>query len=92
MRRLDLKMNNISSNNLKVAIVCLSHYQGGMELDSIRNTQIFLRNNINSILICKKNSFIEKKAIELNIPFHSIDFSRKLSIKLIVQLRSILKS
>lgn len=75
------------NTNKKTAILCLSHFEGGMELDSIKNSRIFLRNGIDTILICKKDSFIEKRAIELDIPHIAIKFKTKLSLSLIFRLR-----
>lgn len=74
--------------NAKVAILCLSHYEGGMELDSIKHTDLFLRHGIDAILICRKGTFLEKKANKDKIPNIAIDFKAKLSLKLILQLRT----
>jgi glycosyltransferase involved in cell wall biosynthesis len=78
-------------NSINVAVVCLSHFQGGMELDAIRHTNMFERNLIQSILICRQGTFLESQAIKQNIPFISINFKHKLSIKLIYGIKKVIR-
>ncbi|CCN47596.1 putative UDP-Glycosyltransferase/glycogen phosphorylase [Vibrio nigripulchritudo MADA3029] len=77
--------------NPKVAIVCLSHFQGGMELDAIKHADMFNRHGINSVLICRKKTYLENAANQMNFPTFSIDFKAKLGIALIRSLRKIIK-
>jgi glycosyltransferase involved in cell wall biosynthesis len=75
--------------NQKIAVICLSHYSGGMELDALKLTQAFTGHQISNILVCKKNTFIENQAISKKIKHESVDFSFKLSINLIRSLSEI---
>lgn len=77
--------------NKKLAVICLSHYSGGMELDSLKLTQAFLSHQIDTVLICKKNTFIEKQAVSRGIVYESVDFSFKLSINLMRSLSNLFK-
>jgi glycosyltransferase involved in cell wall biosynthesis len=73
------------------AIICLSPYLGGMELDSIRLFKLLKESS--SVLICQKDSKLEKKAYEqLNDKdIESISFSSNLGPALIFGLRKIFK-
>lgn len=77
-------------SNTKVAVLCLSHHQGGMELDALRHTSLFNKHGIDSILICKKNTFLQKKAEEQRVEHFSIAFRSKLSLHLIKELKRII--
>lgn len=74
--------------NRNVAIVCLSHYQGGMELDAIKHAGMFRRHNVNTILICRKNTYLEQAALSKELPTYSIDFKAKLGIALINEYKA----
>ncbi|MDG3086918.1 glycosyltransferase family 4 protein [Vibrio hannami] len=78
-------------SNTKVAILCLSHHKGGMELDAIRHTKLFKKHGIDALLICKSDTFLEEKAKTQNVEHFSIAFRSKLSLNLIRELRSVIK-
>jgi glycosyltransferase involved in cell wall biosynthesis len=46
------------ANNTRLAVVCFSVIRGGMELDALR-MHYRLRSEFNSLLICRKDSFLE---------------------------------
>ncbi|MBA5762815.1 glycosyltransferase [Vibrio sp. 404] len=75
----------------KTAILCLSHFEGGMELDAIKQTKLFKKNGIDTILICRKSTFLEEKAQLEGLEPNSIAFKSKLSYALIKGLRNIIK-
>lgn len=74
----------------KTAVLCLSHYEGGMELDSIKQTALFNQYGLDSILICRSNTFLEAMGKEQQIPTFGINFKTKLSWSLIKGLRSLI--
>lgn len=73
------------------AVLCLSHFEGGMELDSIKQTALFNQCGLDSVLICRKNTFLEKMAKKEPFPTFTIDFTTKLSWSLIRGLRKLIK-
>ncbi|USH02600.1 glycosyltransferase family 4 protein [Grimontia kaedaensis] len=75
----------------KVAVLCLSHFKGGMELDAVKETKLFRKYGIDAILVCRADTFLEDVAREQGVPFVSIAFKRKLSLPLIQGLRSVIK-
>ena len=76
------------------AIICLSPYQGGMEIDSIKLSQL-LQSVSNITLIAKKDTFIEKTFRELDlkypISFETITFKSSLSLSIILGVRKIIQ-
>ncbi|WP_039849436.1 MULTISPECIES: glycosyltransferase family 4 protein [Grimontia] len=62
-----------------------------MELDALKQTNLFLSYGVDAVLICRKNTFLEQIAKEQDIPLISIDFKAKLSIPLIFGLRKAIK-
>lgn len=73
--------------NKHVAVICFSHFCGGMELDALKLSSAFGERGIKTTLICRENTFIEKKAKERKIPYFPINFKFKLSISIILNLR-----
>ena len=76
------------------AVICLSLYQGGMELDALHLSQMF--SEISEVtLIAKKGTFIAQTflAQEENhgVSLHAIDFKRSLSYALFSEVRQIIK-
>lgn len=83
----------MESNNYKnksIAIICLSHYWGGMELDSLKLARAFSLKHP-TVLICKDGSYLQRHAEAQNIPFHAVKFKTKFSFKLIFSLLNIFK-
>ncbi|MGU5654965.1 glycosyltransferase family 4 protein [Aeromonas allosaccharophila] len=83
----------MESNNYKnksIAIICLSHYWGGMELDSLKLARSFNLKHP-TVLICKDGSYLQKHAEAQKIPFHAVKFKTKFSFKLIFSLLTIFK-
>ncbi|MGL5089970.1 MAG: glycosyltransferase family 4 protein [Aeromonas sobria] len=74
-------------NNEHVAILCFSHFSGGMELDALKLASAFDEFGIKTTLVCRKGTFIEEKAIDRNIIHFSINFKFKLSLAIILKLR-----
>lgn len=72
-------------------VLCLSHFNGGMELDAIKMTKGLNQNNTSALLVCKKNSFISSVAKKQQVSFEEINFKFKLSFKIIFNLRKIIK-
>lgn len=81
----------MESNDYKnIAIICLSHYWGGMELDALKLAKAFNLKH-QTVLICKDGSDLQKHAEAKNIPFRAVKFKNKLSFKLIFSLLDIFK-
>lgn len=72
-------------------VICLSHFTGGMELDSIKMAKGLTKVNVPTLLVCKKDSFISSTAKKQQVDFEEIDFKFKLSFKIIFYLRGVLK-
>ena len=76
------------------AIICLSPYYGGMEMDAFRIAKLLCKNT-KITLIVKKDSPIEKQyrteAENLNIQVESIHFFKNLSLSIILSVRKIIK-
>lgn len=74
------------------AVICLSPYSGGMELDAIKLAQK-LSNHAQIILIAKQDYFIEKQAYSLEnskIKLETIKFCSSFSFAIIFKMRKIL--
>lgn len=90
--------NTISENShgavSNTAIICLSPYYGGMEMDAFKMAKMLCKNT-NITLIIKKNSLIEKKhkveAEKLGIDVESIDFFKNFSFSIIFGVRNKIK-
>lgn len=74
-------------NNEHVAILCFSHFSGGMELDALKLSNAFDEQGIKTTLVCREGTFIEEKAIARNITHFSINFKFKLSLAIMLNLR-----
>jgi len=77
----------------KTAIICLSKINGGMELASLKLASL-LSQDIQTEFIARANSFIinQKEYFEnYNIKLHTINSSYNFSLKLIFEIRKILK-
>lgn len=77
-----------------IAIICLSPYNGGMELDAIKTAKhLSMLSNIT--LIVKQDSFLEQKAKELqnddHIQIKTINFKKSISPSIIFKAREIIK-
>lgn len=76
------------------AIICLSPYSGGMEIDTLKLANL-LADSVKITLLVKKNTFLEKTYSQFqhpNITLKSINFSSNLSFSLIFQARAIIKN
>ena len=75
-------MKSNDYKNKSIAIICLSHYWGGMELDALKLAKAF---NIKckTVLICKDGSDLQKYAEAQGITFRAVNFKTKLSVSLI---------
>ena len=73
------------------AIICLSPYRGGMELDAISFSKK-LAPHMETILIVKENSFMnDKLENDQNIAFETINFSKSFSLSIINTTKKIIK-
>ena len=75
------------------AIICLSPYSGGMELDTIK-TALHLANITKITLVIKQKSFLETKAKAIqntNIKVETINFRKNFSLSIIQNARIIIK-
>lgn len=72
-------------------VLCLSHFNGGMELDSIKMAKGLNLNNKSTLLVCKSNSFISSLAKKNSIDYEEIRFSNKFSFSIIFGLRNKIK-
>ncbi|WP_373036167.1 glycosyltransferase [Sulfurimonas sp.] len=72
------------------AVICLSPYRGGMELDAISFSKK-LSPYAKTILIVKENSFMHNKLTDDNITFETIDFYKSFSLSIITKTRMIVK-
>jgi len=76
------------------AIICLSPYDGGMEIDSIKLAKK-LSKYMQILLIAKQNAFIEKQRDTYvdfnNIKLETIKFKSNFSLSIIVNARKIIK-
>ncbi|WP_234494992.1 glycosyltransferase family 4 protein [Vibrio maritimus] len=75
----------------KIAVLCLSHFEGGMEIDALKYTKHFNEFGYDCSLICRASTFLEQEAKSRDIQHHAIDFKRKLDIKLIKGLRRVVQ-
>jgi len=76
--------------NGNIAIVCLSHFRGGMELDAIKIAMGGVSHGLSSIsLICRKNSFIDQSIEKDSIPVERLKFLSNKSPLLAIRLRKI---
>lgn len=86
------RLDDVSIPN--TAIICLSPYYGGMEMDAFQLAKM-LSEYTNVTFIVKKNSLIENKhrdeAYKLNINIESISFINNISLTLILGVRKIIK-
>lgn len=77
------------------AIICLSPYHGGMEMDAFRIAKLLCKNT-NITLIVKKDSPIEKQyrteAENLGMQVESIRFFKNLSPSIILGVKKIIKN
>lgn len=73
------------------AVICLSPYRGGMELDAISFAKK-LAPHMKTIIVVKENSFMhDKLKNENNIAFETISFRSNLGFSLITKSRKIIK-
>jgi glycosyltransferase involved in cell wall biosynthesis len=78
---------------MPTAIICLSPYSGGMEIDSIKLAKK-LSNTMQITLIAKSGCFIASKKEELlqyNINLETISFKSSLGLSIIINARNIIK-
>lgn len=75
-------------SNEHIAVICLSHFSGGMELDALKLAKAFDENGVKTTLVCRESTFIERKANECNISHLSINFKFKFSFSIISKLRN----
>jgi len=77
------------------AIICLSHYYGGMELDSIRYADL-LAKATEVTMICKRGSAIEENVKNSNLVkklrLESVSFRFKFSMSIILTVRRVVKN
>ena len=72
------------------AVICLSPYSGGMELDAI----LFAKKLVpytKTIMIVQKDHFIDKKLQEDSLTFETISFFKSISPSIIFRTRDIIK-
>ena len=79
--------DKIKSNT---AIICLSPYHGGMEIDAYKMTKM-LSNFISVTLILKKGSFLEKE-YKTNNPYKVISESVDWAEERLIQLKKTLNN
>ena len=75
------------------AVLCLSPYQGGMELDSMKIANLLAKDN-QVHFICKQDTFLDsvsKEKLDTTIKRFVVSFNSKLSVRLSFQLRRIIK-
>ena len=91
-------MNNLTSKKIntkksKTAIICLSPYHGGMEMDAYKMAKM-LSDFTEITLIVKKNSFLENRyktdSEKTNINIETIHFNKNFSFSIIFNARKIL--
>ncbi|WDO02050.1 glycosyltransferase family 4 protein [Aeromonas allosaccharophila] len=74
-----------------LALVCLSHYWGGMEIDTLKLTKSFSAHGVPVILVCKKDSILHHEALESDVGnIYPISFKRHLDINIIVGIYRLL--
>ena len=56
-------------NNEYMAILCFSHFSGGMELDALKLANAFEQYGSKTTLVCREGSLIEEEANARNIIF-----------------------
>ena len=71
------------------AVICLSPYSGGMELDAISFAKK-LNPHMKTILIVKENHFMHDKLKDDNITYETIDFYKTFSFSIILNARRII--
>ena len=87
-------MNKINNNYSNTAVICLSPFHGGMEMDAVRIAKL-ISSDVNVCLIAKSNSPIGNNyADELaqsNVELKTIQFKSKYSIAISYKTRKIIK-
>lgn len=87
-----MKKNNSRYSN--TAVICLSPFHGGMEMDAVKIAKL-ISSNINICLITKENSPISTNYIqeleENNIKLKTIDFRSVYSLSIVFGVRKIIK-
>jgi len=84
----------LMSHKQNTAVICLSPFQGGMELDALHLSKMF--SEISDVtLIAKEGTFIAQTFLAQNdhhgVSLHTVDFKRSLSYTLFSQVRQIIK-
>ena len=76
------------------AVVCLSPYSGGMEMDAIKLARL-LGNDVNIVLVAKAGHYIHsqfhKQLSESHVALELIDFSTMFSFNIIFGMRKIIR-
>ncbi|TNH67512.1 hypothetical protein CF138_11355 [Aeromonas hydrophila] len=83
-------MKQIDAKKESIAIICLSHYWGGMELDALKLTKSFSL-TYQTVLVCKDGSYLQKNAEAQGVSYRAVSFKTKLSFRLIYSLLFIFK-
>ncbi len=87
-------MNKISIKYSNTAVICLSPFHGGMEMDAVRITKL-IASSVNVCLIAKKNSPINtnytQQLTDKNIELKTVDFRSVYSPSIILSVRKIIK-
>ncbi|MGL5489660.1 MAG: glycosyltransferase family 4 protein [Shewanella sp.] len=74
-----------------LALVCLSHYWGGMELDTLKLTKSFSAQGVPVILVCKKDSILHHEAQKSDVcNIDPISFKRHLDFNIIIGIYRLL--
>lgn len=87
-------MNKIKHRYSNTAVICLSPFHGGMEMDAVRIAKL-ISSDVNVCLIAKSNSPISNnyadELAENNVELKTIQFKSKYSLSISYQTRKIIK-
>ena len=87
-------MNKINNEYSNTAVICLSPFHGGMEMDSVRIAKL-ISSNVNVCLIAKSNSPVSDnyadELAESNVELKAIQFNSKYSLAIAYKTRKIIK-
>lgn len=87
-------MKKINSEYLNTAVICLSPFHGGMEMDAVRIAKL-ISSDVNVCLIAKSNSPISKnyttELAENSVELKAIQFKSKYSLAIAYKTRKIIK-
>ena len=82
-------MIRTTRSDIRIAVVCLSPYSGGMEIDAANLPAKLAKFNLFSILVCRKDTWLEEHAVELCTSVYPLKMHGKTSISASFKLKKL---